>query len=59
LNASVAQSLVETGRARTPYLARQGTALGRSGHVHISSDDNGSIWVGGGTTTRIRKEVDL
>jgi predicted PhzF superfamily epimerase YddE/YHI9 len=47
LNASVAQWLVEEGRAAPPYLASQGSAVGRRGRVHISSDADGSIWVGG------------
>jgi PhzF family phenazine biosynthesis protein len=46
LNASVAQWLIGAGLAEAPYVAAQGTALGRKGRVHISSVD-GSIWVGG------------
>lgn len=56
-NASLAQWLLGSGRARAPYTARQGTALGRSGRVHISTDDEGDIWVGGGTVTCITGEV--
>jgi predicted PhzF superfamily epimerase YddE/YHI9 len=60
LNASVAQWLLATGRATAPYVARQGTALGRSGRVHITQDHpDGTVWVGGGTVTCIRGEVDL
>jgi predicted PhzF superfamily epimerase YddE/YHI9 len=59
LNASLAQWLLGTGRASAPYVARQGTALGRSGRVHISRDGDGEIWVGGGTVTCIAGEVDL
>ena len=40
-------------------VARQGTALGRSGRVHITQDPDGTVWVGGGTVTCIRGEVDL
>ena len=46
LNAAAAEWLIATGRARTPYLAAQGTAMGRNGRIHISSDDGG-LWVGG------------
>lgn len=53
LNAAVAQWLLRTGRARSPYLASQGTALHRSGRVHIHRDDDGAIWVGGATITRL------
>ena len=59
LNASLAQWLIRTGRASAPYVARQGTALGRRGRVHISRDADGTIWVGGGTVTCIRGQVEL
>ncbi|HEY3763947.1 MAG TPA: PhzF family phenazine biosynthesis protein [Gaiellales bacterium] len=59
LNASVAQWLVRTGRASAPYVASQGTALGRAGRVHITAGDDGQIWVGGGTVTCVRGEVEL
>jgi PhzF family phenazine biosynthesis protein len=59
LNASVAQWLVRTGRATAPYVASQGGALGRSGRIHISADPDGQIWVGGGTITCVRGEVEL
>jgi PhzF family phenazine biosynthesis protein len=57
-NASLAQWLVETGRLAVPYVASQGTAIGRHGRVHVSADDSGAIWVGGGTVTRISGTVD-
>lgn len=59
LNASVAQWLVDSGRASAPYVARQGTVLGRAGRVHISRDADGTIWVGGGTVTCISGTVEL
>jgi PhzF family phenazine biosynthesis protein len=59
LNASLAQWLLETGRASAPYVASQGTALGRSGRVHIVQDDDATVWVGGGTVTCIEGEVEL
>jgi PhzF family phenazine biosynthesis protein len=46
LNASMAQWFLAEGRARAPYVASQGTALGRMGRIHISGDA-GSVWVGG------------
>ena len=57
LNASLAQWLLATGRARAPYVARQGTALGRAGRVHVDQDGEGVVWVGGGTVTCVRGEV--
>lgn len=46
LNASIAQWLISEGLAKTPYLAAQGSAVGRSGRVHISGTAD-SVWVGG------------
>jgi PhzF family phenazine biosynthesis protein len=59
LNASLAPWLIDSGRATAPYVAAQGTAMGRSGRVHISRDDDGTIWVGGGAVTCVSGEVDL
>jgi PhzF family phenazine biosynthesis protein len=59
LNASLAQWLLRTGRATAPYVARQGTALGRVGRVHVSQDPDGTVWVGGGTVTCVTGEVAL
>lgn len=59
LNASLAQWLFDTGRATAPYVARQGTALGRAGRVHVSRDGGGAIWVGGGTVTCVSGEVEM
>jgi PhzF family phenazine biosynthesis protein len=58
-NASLAQWLLATGRAQAPYLARQGTALGRSGQVRITQDADGQVWVGGSVVTCIAGTVDL
>jgi PhzF family phenazine biosynthesis protein len=59
LNASLAQWLLGTGRASAPYVASQGTALGRAGRVHVSRDADGAIWVGGGTITCVSGHVEL
>ena len=58
-NASAAQWLIRTGRARPPYVVSQGTALSRAGKVHITVDGDGRVWVGGGTVTCVTGEVDL
>ncbi len=58
-NASLAQWLIRTGRAAPPYAAIQGTALGRAGRVHISADDSGQVWVGGGTVTCVSGVAEL
>ncbi len=46
LNASLAQWFYGSGLVEGPYVASQGTALARSGRIHISRDDSG-VWVGG------------
>lgn len=53
LNASVAQWLIGAGRAPNSYTLTQGTALGRSGVVSISAEDD-EVWVGGATTVCFR-----
>jgi PhzF family phenazine biosynthesis protein len=58
-NASLAQWLLRTGRAESPWVARQGTALGRAGFVHLEQDETGTVWVGGGTVTCVSGEVVL
>jgi len=59
LNASVAQWLLGTGRLTAPYVARQGTALGRAGRVHVTQDEAATVWVGGGTVTCVAGWVEL
>ena len=59
LNASVAQWLLRTGRATPPYVAAQGTVLGRAGRVHISADDGDAVWVAGGTVTCVSGTVEI
>jgi PhzF family phenazine biosynthesis protein len=58
LNASVAQWLLGAGRVTAPYLARQGTCLGRDGRVEVSEDTDGTVWIGGRTTTVVSGEVE-
>ncbi len=58
LNAGLAQWLTDTGVVSAPYVAAQGTALGRAGRVHVTAVD-GRLWVGGGTTTAIAGTVAL
>jgi PhzF family phenazine biosynthesis protein len=59
LNASLASWLLNGGYAQAPYVASQGTALGRAGRVYISRDPDGTIWVAGATVTCISGQVDL
>lgn len=59
LNASVAQWLLDAGRASAPYVVSQGTALGRAGRVRVSRDHDGTIWVGGGSVSCVIGQVEL
>ncbi len=59
LNASLAQWLTSTGRFTAPYVARQGTALGREGRVTVERDDAGQIWIGGQTLTIASGTVEV
>ncbi len=58
LNASVAQWLLSSGRATAPYVASQGTVLGRAGRVFIEEYES-SVWVGGATVTCVEGSVEL
>jgi PhzF family phenazine biosynthesis protein len=57
LNASVAMWVLDRHYLASPYVARQGTALGRAGRVHVEADDDG-IWIGGGTVTCIEGTIE-
>jgi transposase len=59
LNASLAPWLLRTGRATAPHVVSKGTALGRSGRVHISRDTDGAIWEAGATVTCVSGQVEL
>jgi len=58
LNASVAQWLLGTDRVVSPYVAAQGRAVGRAGHVAVHEAD-GEVWVGGRSTVVIEGSVIL
>src|SRR5690349_14742400 len=58
LNASLAQWLLSSGRAKAPYVASQGTALGRAGRVFIEEHE-GDVWVGGTAVTCVEGSVEV
>jgi len=47
LNAAIAKWLQSQGRLSKPYIAAQGTSIGRVGRVAVRSDPNGTAWIGG------------
>jgi PhzF family phenazine biosynthesis protein len=58
LNAGVAAWLIGAGLAPSSYVARQGTALGRDGRVHVSKQGS-DVWIGGGSVTCVQGTVQL
>lgn len=58
LNAAIAQWLLGDGTLTAPYVAGQGSALGRDGRVHIDVADD-EIWIGGDATTCITGTVTI
>jgi PhzF family phenazine biosynthesis protein len=59
LNAGLGQWLLGTGRMSAPYVATQGSALGRDGRIHVSQDDDGQVWVAGTTRTLVDGTIAL
>ena len=58
LNAGLAQWLIGAGIAPPNYIASQGSALGRTGRVHVGRKGS-EIWVGGAVTTCIAGTLTL
>ena len=59
LNAALGQWLIGAGLAPDSYVARQGTALGRAGRVHVNQDLHQQVWVGGDSVVCIQGSVSL
>lgn len=47
LNAAIAKWMQSQGRLESPYLAAQGTSIGRVGRVTVRPDPGGTAWIGG------------
>ena len=58
LNAGLAQWLIGAGLAPPSYVAAQGTALGRTGRIHVDQH-GGDTWIGGAVATLIEGMVTL
>lgn len=52
-------SLASPASAPTKSSARQGTALGRAGRVHLVRDSAGAVWVGGSATILVDGTIDV
>ena len=59
LNAALGQWLIGAGLAPDSYVARQGTALGRAGRVHVNKDRHQQVWIGGDSVVCIQGSVSL
>ncbi|GAB3550682.1 PhzF family phenazine biosynthesis protein [Arthrobacter tumbae] len=59
MNASVSQWLTGTGAMPSTYRVSQGSRLGRAGDITITADDDGTVWVGGATTTCFRGTAEI
>ena len=58
LNAGLAQWLIGGGVSPKAYIASQGTALGRTGRIHVELDGD-DIWIGGNTVTVVNGTIEL
>jgi PhzF family phenazine biosynthesis protein len=54
MNASVGQWLTRTGAVSGSYRVAQGGRLGRAGDISITPGPDGTLWVGGSTSTLFR-----
>jgi len=59
INASIAQWLIRTGEVSGGYRVSQGSRVGRAGDITVSVDPDGSVWVGGATTTLLRGTAEV
>ena len=59
MNASVGQWLTATGAAPPTYRVSQGARVGSAGTVEITTDTDGTVWVGGATAICIRGHITI
>ncbi|WP_416970801.1 PhzF family phenazine biosynthesis protein [Streptomyces sp. 4F14] len=59
MNAGVGQWLTSTGAAPSSYRVSQGARLGRAASIGVTADADGTVWVSGAATVRIRGTVSL
>ncbi len=56
-NASIARYLRDRGTIDFPYVASQGTYMGRNGRAFVSEDQDGALWVAGDAKTLVTGEI--
>jgi PhzF family phenazine biosynthesis protein len=59
MNAGVGQWLTAGGIVPGSYRVSQGAILGREGTIEITADGDGTVWVGGATSTIVRGVITL
>ena len=59
LNAAIAKWMQSQGRLSSPYLAAQGTSIGRVGRVTVRPDPSGTAWIGGQVHILIEGHLNL
>ncbi len=59
LNGSLAQWLIAQEHVQAPYMASQGTRVGRNGRVSVQQDAQQQLWIGGHTVTCMQGTVQL
>jgi PhzF family phenazine biosynthesis protein len=59
LNAAIAKWMQSQGRLASPYLAAQGTSIGRIGRVTVRPDASGTAWIGGQVHILIHGQLNL
>jgi PhzF family phenazine biosynthesis protein len=59
LNAAIAKWMQSQGRLKSPYLAAQGTSIGRVGRVTVRPDASGTAWIGGQVHILIEGHLNL
>jgi PhzF family phenazine biosynthesis protein len=59
LNAAIAKWMQSQGRLASPYLAAQGTSIGRVGRVTVRPDPGGAAWIGGQVHILIEGHLNL
>jgi len=57
-NASAAQWMIASGRARPPHTVRQGGQLGRAGRVFLTESE-GTLWVGGTARVSVEGTIEV
>lgn len=59
MNAGVGRWLTASGVVPASYRVSEGQRVGRAGSILITADADGTVWVGGATTTCLRGTIAI